>query len=135
MSVKVAAACACVISVSLVTAVANESEYGENVQKTAAEIAASQMGDIRGSIDYDQVPVFTRGKSTDSSRLGGDKGPGSTSGQERTKLKSVIQTGMGIDNTATGSIKNVEESKPVIQLWDRFDRYGNPVDRYGNRVD
>ncbi len=136
MSVKIVAVSAALLLMTSVAINANQSKFDKSVQKAATDIAAAQLGDIRGSIDHDQKPVMVKSKKELKSQVEPSipSQPAWTPEPENNKLPPVTQHVEGLDNTATGSIEPLRQPKPLIQLWERFDQNGNRVNRYGNRL-
>ena len=137
MRVKTIAASAAMIMVATAAVVANQNKFDANIQKAATDIAASQLGTIRGSIDFDEEPVIIKKEHEIKSQLEPSLSPRPAwvPESENDKLPPVTRHVDGLDDVSTGSIGEVRKPKSLPELWDRFDQYGNPVDRYGNRID
>ena len=137
MSVKVVTASASLIMMSIVAVEANQGKFDTRVQKAATDIAAAQLGSMRGPIDYDEVPVIVKSKPTIKSKVESEifQRPAWMPESEDNKLPPITNHVDGVDSMATGSIKNRQQPRALPELWDRFDESGNPVDRYGNRID
>ena len=137
MRAKIFVVSASLVLVATAAVVANQNKFDTNIQKAASDIAASQLGTIRGSIDYDEEPVIVKKEPEIKSQLEPSLSPRPAwvPDSENQKLPPVTRHVDGLDDVSTGSIDGSRQSKPLPELWDRFDQYGNPVDRYGNRID
>lgn len=117
---KVTAASIALALMAGTSAVAQTVQYDTTIAKAAAKKAAEKIGDMRGSIDYNQVPdLVTRDDLIDK--------PSQTSflpQEEKNALPPISKIIPNVDMTVTGSIQS---SAPSVLVWDRFDKYGNPI--------
>ena len=102
------------------SALAQTVKYDEKIAKAAAAKAAEKIGDIRGTIGYDQVPDMVTREDLVDSEVNTSFLPASSK-----SLPPVSFLPNGIDLTTTGSIQKANEKSVVI--WEKFDRYGNPI--------
>ncbi len=115
-----------VVSVVMVAAVcapmpaqADSEGYDRRIQAAALKIAVSKLGDIRGSIDHEDVTVMAAPARGVRKWLWTPPKPEKP---KTPKLEPVTDSD-GVDDTRTAGIKPTR--KKVI--WERFDRYGNPI--------
>ncbi len=105
---------------------AQTAKYDVNIAKAAAEKAAEKIGEIRGRIDYDQVTDIVRKEDLAEKPINTSFLPDSTIPKEQ-PLPPMTSLVPGLDLTVTGSI-NGQKVKIVERIvWDKFDRYGNPI--------
>lgn len=111
------------VAIALMTstsALAQTVKYDETVAKAAAAKAAEKIGDIRGTIGYDQKPDMVTKEDLVEKQVNTSFLPTPVKG-----LPPISFLPTGIDLTTTGSIQKTK-NKPRI-IWEKFDRYGNPI--------
>ena len=101
------------------TAFGTDLRYDRSIEAAAARIAASKLGDIRGPIAHDETPSVTRKSQPRLMQPAPRPDPDRIS-----RSQEVMPTPDGIDSTHTASVKRA----PKRVIWDRFDRYGNPIE-------
>jgi len=102
------------------SALAQSVKYDAKIAKAAAAKAAEKIGDIRGTIGYDQVPDMVTKKDLIDKQVNTSFLP-----QPNKSLPPISSLSNGIDLRTTGSIQK-KNYKPRV-IWEKFDRYGNPI--------
>lgn len=102
------------------SALAQSVKYDAKIAKAAAAKAAEKIGDIRGTIDYDQVPDMVTKEDLIDKQVNTSFLP-----QPNKSLPPISSLSNGIDLRTTGSIQKKNYQPRVI--WEKFDRYGNPI--------
>lgn len=102
------------------SALAQSVKYDEKIAKAAAEKAAEKIGDIRGTIGYDQIPDMVTKEDLVDSEVNTSFLPAPSK-----SLPPVSYLPKGIDLRTTGSIQKTRHKPKVI--WEKFDRDGNPI--------
>ncbi|MEO0327251.1 MAG: hypothetical protein AAF217_01505 [Pseudomonadota bacterium] len=112
-------------------AVSADKEYDTSVARAAAILAAEKLGELRGTIGYDEQPIIIDKKllekNSDKSELNYIR-PDPVPEVDTESLPPVVENGiqLGFDNIRTGSVQNPKSSnKPVLE-WEVFDSNGNP---------
>ena len=97
------------------TTQAVDTRYDRSIEAAAARIAASKLGEIRGPIGFDESAGFTR--SSKPRRV--------TPAPKADPLRISKSLNMSeIGPVTTAGIKQPRKKT----VWDRFDRYGNPIE-------
>ncbi|MEM9329832.1 MAG: hypothetical protein AAGA53_00815 [Pseudomonadota bacterium] len=111
-------------------ALASEVRIDRNVEAAAAKIAAEKLGDIRGSINHDDVPFMVTRKllkkeEEQSSLL---PRPAWVPPKGKKVLPPLVSNILSeLDYTFTGSVNGQPVKQQNRIVWDKFDRYGNPI--------
>ena len=100
------------------TAFGVDQRHDRSIEAAAARIAASKLGSLRGPIGHDEEPAITR-KSQPKPMAP----PPKPDPLRISDADDDLTTQDGIDPNFTASIKPA----PAKVIWDRFDRYGNPI--------
>ena len=111
------------VAIALMTstsALAQSVKYDETVAKAAAAKAAEKIDDIRGTIGYDQAPEMVTKEDLVDKQVNTSFLPAPSK-----SLPPISFLPNGIDLTTTGSIQKTTRKTRVI--WEKFDRYGNPI--------
>lgn len=128
MSGRIITTGASVLLIATGFALANETKFDRSVGEAAARIAASKLGDIRGTIDHDTVPFLVTRKllhKQDAQTSLLPRPAWVPPKRDSDALPPMVQNGtFGIDRTMTGSIKR----QPDRIIWEKFDSDGNPID-------
>lgn len=98
-------------------------KYDTTIAKAAAQKAAEKVGEINGTISFDQVPEIVTKEDLAEKPVNTSFLPNSAEATEE-KLPPMTLKDLGIDLTTTGSIK---PAKKQVVIWEKFDRYGNPI--------
>ncbi|MGI9352598.1 MAG: hypothetical protein ACR2O3_13625 [Rhizobiaceae bacterium] len=112
-------------------ALAGEARFDRKLEAAAAKIAAEKLGEIRGSIDHDKIPLIItqkllRKEEAQSSLL---PRPSWVAPKGETALPPMVSNLLSkFDYTITGSINGRAGKQSQRIIWDRFDRHGNPID-------
>ena len=117
------------LAIALMTttsALAQTAKFDESIAKAAAAKAAEKIGEIRGSIDYDQVPDMVRKEDLLDKPVNTSFLPQTTKPNEAA-LPPMTSVTPGVDLTVTGSIRAPRPKYKEIIVWEKFDRYGNPI--------
>jgi len=115
------------------SAFASEVQYDKSVAEAAAKKAAEKVGDIRPSIDYDQVPGITKSediKPQSSSGFDSKKYENTTNDSQRITSIDRLEDSLdeaNIDYSLTGSIKRTPQKRKIRVVWQKFDADGNLV--------
>jgi len=124
------------IALALITstsAIAQTAKYDMKIAEAAAKKAAEKLGDIRGSIDYDKetdlvTPKDLVKKSDQTSFLPETFLEPPKQDVKLPPMTSIIQGIVpGVDMTLTGSINGQKIKTTNKIIWEKFDRYGNPI--------
>jgi len=112
-------------------AIAGEVKHDRTIEAAAAKIAAKKVGDIRGSIDYDDVPFLVTRKllvkeEAHTSLL---PRPAWIPPEGEEALPPMVSNFLAdLDYTLTGSITGRKTKSTRRIIWDRFDADGNPIE-------
>ncbi|MEM9278064.1 MAG: hypothetical protein AAGA76_05790 [Pseudomonadota bacterium] len=112
-------------------ALAGEVKFDRNIEAAAAKIAAEKLGDIRGSINHDEVPFMITDKLLKKEQKETNllPRPAWIPPKGEKKLPPLVSNILSdIDYTLTGSINGQQVRKSNRIKWDKFDRYGSPID-------
>lgn len=96
-------------------------KYDVSIAKAAAAKAAEKIGDIRGSIDYDQEPDMVTKQDLVDKELNTSFFPMPT----KDSLPPISFLPNGVDLRTTGSIQKKKYKTKIV--WDKFDRDGNLI--------
>lgn len=112
-------------------ALASEKTHDRSIEMAAAKIAAQKLGDIRGSISHDVHPFMVTAELLKKERKQSSllPRPSWVPPKAGNTLPPMVSNKLSeLDYTLTGSIngKPVKQSNKVV--WEKFDRYGNPID-------
>ncbi len=117
------------IALALMTgssALAQTAKFDQSVAKAAARKAAEKVGEIRNSINYDQKPEMVKEKDLKEKNVNTSFLPPIPDSNKKT-LPPMTSVNPHLDMTFTGSIAQPKKVvKPRI-IWEKFDRYGNPI--------
>ena len=127
---KVTAASIALTLMASTAAVSQETKFDKNISDAAAKRAAERIGDIRGSIDYDQkAEMVTREhleEKQEAKRV--SLIPDYVWYPEKANIFTrLIAQIPGIDLTVTGSVDDEDVQIERKLVWDKFDAEGNPI--------
>jgi len=104
-----------------------EQRHDKTIETAMADRAASRIGEIRGTIGYDETPVLV-------TRLDLGIGESSEVPDGNALISSTSPTHMAkqLDMTTTASVPDRKTLRPFLKppedtVWDKFDRYGRPI--------
>ncbi len=119
---KVTVAGVALILMTSTSALAQSAKFDDKIAKAAAE----KIADIRGSINYDKAPDMVTKENLAIKPINTSFLPKNTESKENTlpPMTSLIQD---LDLTVAGSINNQQPKIAEKIIWDKFDRYGNPI--------
>lgn len=123
---KVTAASVALVLMTSTSALAQSVKYDVNIAKAAAEKAAEKIGDIRGLIDYDQVPDLVTKEDLKEKPISTSFLPAKSIPSENA-LPPMTSLFPGLDMTVTGSINGRKVRIVEKIIWEKFDRYGNLI--------
>lgn len=111
------------------SAIAQTAQYDSKIAKAAADRVAEKMGDIRPSIDKNQKPAMVTREDLKKKKVNTSYLPDNSKAFEQ-KLSPVSSNRNvpEIDYTVTGSISRTSRPASPRVVWERFDRYGNPIE-------
>ena len=114
-------------------ALANETKFDKSVEAAAARIAASKLGEIRSTIDHDEVAFIVTRKvlRKQEAQLNLLPRPAWVPPKPEGNLPPMVSNQLpDLDYSLTGSIRatprKTQERRPHI-TWERFDVDGNPL--------
>lgn len=117
-----------VIMLSGGSAIAGSKQYDTSITDAAARIASEKLGDLRNTIAFDEDAIIS--EAVIQTPLQQDRVLRTPSPAPVTKPKRKlprITKARELDQTTTGSIAP-ETRKPRRWMeWQKFDRYGNPL--------
>ena len=115
-------------------ALANETKFDKSVEAAAARIAASKLGEIRSTIDHDEVAFIVTRKvlRKQEAQLNLLPRPAWVPPKPEGNLPPMVSNQLpDLDYSLTGSIRATAPKsrvrRPYIR-WERFDGDGNPLD-------
>jgi hypothetical protein len=123
---KVTAASVAMVLMTSSSALAQTVKYDENIAKAAAEKAAEKVGDIRGLINFDQVPDLVTKEDLAEKPVNTSFFP-SLRDINKNALPPMTSIFPDIDMTVTGSINGRKVKIVEKVIWEKFDRNGNPI--------
>ncbi len=112
-------------------AIAGEVKHDRSIEAAAARIAAQKLGDIRGPINYDDLPFMVTRKLLikEDDQISILPRPAWVPPEGENALPPMVSNFIpGLDYTLTGSINGRKISRTSRTKWDRFDSNGNPID-------
>ncbi|MEM7215104.1 MAG: hypothetical protein AAF423_06130 [Pseudomonadota bacterium] len=112
-------------------ALANEGRYDQSIADAAAKIAAGKVGELRGSIDYDEIPFMITNKLLKKEDEQANLLPEPTwvPPAKDSEFPPIVSNFLDeIDYTLTGSVDRNTANRSKRIVWEKFDRYGNPLD-------
>jgi len=123
---KISAASLAIAMMTSTSVLAQTAQYDETIAKAAAAKAAEKIGDIRGTISYDETPDIVTIEHLKNKPLNTSFLP-QPSTVEQNGLPPMTSNAYGVDLTTTGSISVREPGLKNKIVWEKFDRYGNPI--------
>ena len=123
---KVTAASIALAMMTSTSAIAQEVKHDTKIAKAAAAKAAEKIGDIRETINYEQVPDLVTKEDMNDKAVNTSFLP-NISEQKQNSLPPLTSLVPELDMTVTGSIDGKKVVQKTIIIWDKFDRYGNPI--------
>jgi len=123
---KVTAASIALAMMTSTSAIAQEVKHDTKIAKAAAAKAAEKIGDIRKTINYEQVPDLVTKEDMNDKAVNTSFLP-NISEQKQNSLPPLTSLVPELDMTVTGSIDGKKVVQKTIIIWDKFDRYGNPI--------
>lgn len=117
---KFTAASVAIALMTSTSALAQTVKYDVSIAKAAAAKAAEKIGDIRGTIGYDQIPDMVTKEDLVDKQVNTSFLPAPSK-----SLPPISYLPNGIDLRTTGSIQKTRHKPEVI--WEKFDRNGNPI--------
>ncbi len=127
---KVTAASIALALMASTSVAAQTVKYDTTIAKAAAAKAAEKLGKIRGSIDYDQVPdmVTLETLKAQDNKVSSIPDYNIPTEPKEDTLLSITSIFPSLDKTVTGSIQTRKSSIKRKVIWEKFDRYGNPIE-------
>lgn len=123
---KISAASLAIAMMTSTSVLAQTVKYDETVAKAAAAKAAEKIGDIRGTIGYDETPDIVTKEDLKDTPVNTSFLP-QPSTEKQSGLPPMTSNAYGVDLTTTGSISVREPGVQRRVIWEKFDRYGNPI--------
>lgn len=123
---KISAASLAIAMMTSTSVLAQTAKYDETVAKAAAAKAAEKIGDIRGTIGYDETPDIVTKEDLKDTPVNTSFLP-QPSTEKQSGLPPMTSNAYGVDLTTTGSISVREPGVQRRVIWEKFDRYGNPI--------
>ena len=123
---KISAASLAIAMMTSTSVLAQTAKYDETVAKAAAAKAAEKTGDIRGTIGYDETPDIVTKEDLKDTPVNTSFLP-QPSTEKQSGLPPMTSNAYGVDLTTTGSISVREPGVQRRVIWEKFDRYGNPI--------
>ncbi|MEM8649986.1 MAG: hypothetical protein AAGF54_05590 [Pseudomonadota bacterium] len=119
-----------VVSASAAPLAAQTVTYDKTIQAAVLKKTGEKIdGELYRSIDYDDAPIIVTLallKHNEKKREFRRPVEPATIETEK-KLPRISENEIVVDNTVTGSIPELENKPDQRRVWDKFDRYGNPI--------
>ena len=112
-------------------ALAGESRHDRTIEMAAAKIAAQKLGEIRASISHDMRPFMVTAELLEKERKETSllPRPAWVPPEGSKSLPPMVSNEQSeLDYTLTGSIKDKSAKNQSRIIWEKFDRYGNPIE-------
>lgn len=123
---KVTAAGIAMVLMTGTSTLAQSVKYDANIAKAAAQKAAEKIGELHDTIGYDQVPDLVTKEDLNKKSINTSFFPGLKEAKENA-LPPMTSIFPGLDTTVTGSINGKKVKIVEKIIWEKFDRYGNPI--------
>jgi hypothetical protein len=126
---KVTAASIALLLMASTSGMAQTVKFDSKVAKAAAKKVAEKIGETRKAFDYDEKPEMVAPKKLKNKSINTSYLPEPTSTPKKA-LRPITnnQHTPGIDYTTTSSINRIVPRHAPKVIWERFDRYGNPIE-------
>ena len=119
-----------VVSASVAPLAAQTVTYDKTIQAAVLKKTGAKInGELYRSIDYYDAPIIVTLALLKHNERKREFKPAYERApiEAEKRLPRISESEIVVDNTVTGSIPELDNKQDQKRVWDKFDRYGNPI--------